>query len=615
LRQKPFIQSLINDLKSEIYVVGGATRDLILNKPNKDIDLVVRKVPIDRLISHLQNFGKVDVVGESFGVIKFVDNDGLDYDIALPRTDKKNDAGGYRGFDVQTDENLPIEDELIRRDAKMNAMAINLNTGKFIDPLGGLNDIENKQISAANPEAFSDDPLRMLRAIQFASRFGFTIESKTMQLIIDNAAKIREIAPERILIELDKILTKGDPLIGVQLLSNTGLFKQIFGNEISESQITSRDFNGVKTMAELLFLMMNGVVQNPPEFYLSRFSTTDAKRDKIYKELQALDLAFNSDLVDQQMTAVKARSIAHNMFKIAPQTLESKILPEQIKIAGQELLQGKYPKTVNELAANGNDLMQQGLSGKAVGDMQKSMLIQIYADKIRNNKEDLLSLISMKNNEIQEGYGNYQEPVETWNINDKLVSIDFFVKEYDKWNNKYGENSGYENPSKASVLEFFQNNYEDESTDENLNKKLYWALTDRDLLGEEEVKKVSYSGVVLDDKSKTSLIKVFQSTIPEGWEIIAHHMTIKLGALEDGSQEKQDMEDGKDIHLNVSDYAIDDKVMAVGVKGYPSTNTKPHITIAVNRAEGGKPYLSNKLTDWRKIGFSFELTGKIEEVG
>ncbi len=614
MQQEPFIKSIINDLKGEVYVVGGATRDLILHKPNKDIDLIVRKIPIDILINRLQTFGKVDLVGKSFGVLKFIDNNGVDYDIALPRKDKPTGEGGHKGFDIQSDENLSIEDDLIRRDAKMNAMALNLNTGKFIDPLGGLDDIENKQISAANPEAFSDDPLRMLRMISFASRFGFTIEPKTMQMIINNAEKVKEIAPERILIELDKIINKGNVLTGVELLVSTGLFKQIFGNEIQPSQIGRRNFNAVTTMAEFLYLMMYDVVQNPADFYLQRFATADAKRDKIYRELQALDLAFNSDLIDQQLTPVKARSIAHNIFKIAPQTLESKIIPQIIRNAGQELLQGKYPKTVNELAVNGNDIMQKGLKGKAVGDMQKSMLIWIYADKIRNDREELLSLVNNKSNDVQEGYGNYTDPVQTWNINGKLVGINFFVKEYDKWNNRGGKNTGYQYPSKASVLEFLQNNYEDESADEKLNKELYWALTDRDLLGEEEVKKVSYSGVVLDDKSRTKLIKIFQPMIPKDWEIIAHHMTIKLGALEDGSQEKQDMEDKKEIHLNVIDYAMDDKVMAVGVKGYPSTNTKPHITIAVNRAEGGKPFMSNKLTDWRKIGFSFELTGKIEEV-
>jgi tRNA nucleotidyltransferase/poly(A) polymerase len=611
-REKNFIKELINS-GFEVYLVGGIVRDLILNNQNKDVDLVVRKASIDSLIQKLRKFGDVNLVGKSFGVLKFVDNDGIDYDIALPRKDIPTGEGGHRGFEIQSDENLSIEDELIRRDAKMNAMALNLNTGKFIDPLGGLDDIENKQISAANPEAFSDDALRMLRAIQFASCFGFTIEPKTMQMIIDNADKITEIAPERILIELDKIVNKGNPRIGIQLLVNTGLFKQIFGNEIKQSQIDDRDFNNVKTMGEFLFLMMNDVVQNPPEFYLSRFSTTDAKRDKIYKELRALDLAFNSDLANEQTDSVKARSLASNMYNIAPQTLENQILPETIRNAGQELLQGKYPKTVNELAVNGNDLMQQGLSGKAVGDMQKSMLIWIYADKIRNNKEELLSLVN-KTNDMEEGYGNYSKPPDTWDINGEQVTIDFFVKEYDKWNNQHGK-PVYENASKASVLEFLQNNYEDESADENLKRQLYWELTDRDLLKEDnDVKKISYSAVVLDDKSRKQLIKVFSQMIPEDWEIIADHMTIKMGGLEDGSQEKQDMEDGKEIHLNVVDYVMDDKVMAIGVKGYPLTNVKPHIIIVVNRTEGGKPFMSNKLTDWRKIGFSFELTGKIEEV-
>ena len=609
LKQKPFIQSIINDLDGEVLAIGGVVRDLILNKPNKDIDLVIRKIPIDTLISNLQKFGKVDVVGKSFGVIKFIDIDGLDFDIALPRKDKPTGEGGHKGFEIQSDENLPIEDDLIRRDAKMNAMAININTGKFIDPLGGLDDIENNRISAANPEAFIDDPLRMLRIIGFASRFSFTIEPTTMQMIVDNAAKVTEIAPERILIELEKILTKGDIVTGVELLSSTGLFKQIFGNEIKTSQLGRRDFSVVKTMAEFLFLMMNGVVQNPAEFYLTRFATDDAKRDKTYKELQALDLAFNSTLVDQQMDSVKARSIAHNMFKTAPQTLESQILPEIIGNAAQELLQGKYPKTVNELAVNGNDIMQKGLQGKAVGDMQKSMLIWIYADKIRNDKEELLSLVTNKTNDIQEGYGNYSDPVQTWKINDDIVGIDFFVKKYDEWNNQNGR-PAYDNASKESVLEFLQNNYEDESTDKKLLNQLYWSLTDRDLLGEDEVKKVSYSAVVIDDESRTKLIQVFQAMIPEGWEVIAHHMTINMGSIDEMYKDLL----GQEAKLNVTSYAIDDKVMAVGVKGAPTVNNVPHITIAVNRAEGGKPFMSNKLTDWRKIGFSFEVNGTVEEV-
>ena len=126
--------------------------------------------------------------------------------------------------------------------------------------------------------------------------------------------------------------------------------------------------------------------------------------------------------------------------------------------------------------------------------------------------------------------------------------------------------------------------------------------------------KISYSAVVLKSQSRLKLIEYFKAIIPEHYEIIAHHMTIKMGALDVDSTEKQDMINGTNIQLNVTDYAIDDKVMAVGVKGYPTTNAKPHITIAVNRAEGGKPFMSNKLTDWRKIGFSFELIGNVMEI-
>lgn len=124
-------------------------------------------------------------------------------------------------------------------------------------------------------------------------------------------------------------------------------------------------------------------------------------------------------------------------------------------------------------------------------------------------------------------------------------------------------------------------------------------------------KNISYSAVVLDEKSRNKLIKVFRYLIPSNFEIIAHHMTIKMGALENNTKEKQDI--GKEVTLNVIDYAVDDKVMAVGVEGYKTTNVKAHITIAVNRKDGGKPFMSNKLTDWKPLGFPLEITGKVSE--
>ncbi len=474
LREKPFIQSLINDLKSDIYVVGGATRDLVLNKPNKDIDLIVRKITIDELISHLQKFGKVDVVGKSFGVLKFIDSEGIDYDIALPRKEKPTGEGGYHGFDVQSNPNLPIEDDLIRRDAKFNAMAININTGKFIDPLNGLDDIENKRVSAANPEAFSDDPLRMLRIVAFASRFGFTIEPETMKMIQDNAGRIKEIPAERILTEFDKIVKKGDMLTGAILLDETGLYKEIFGKPPYYSfRNTKEPFNKVKSMGEFIYLLSKNAVQNPAEFYKNNL-----KGDiDTYKEIKALQMAFESA---EATNLIEARAIASNMYNLAPQSLQSEILPNVIKTAVKELLQDKYPKNIGELAINGNDLMQLGLQGKEIGDTLKSLLLKVYANNIRNSREELLNLAT-KSKSVNETWLITPPPM--WDINGENVGLDFFVKKYDEWNNQNGE-SAYRDPSRESVLEFLQNNYEDLSNDEKLKDELYWVLIDKEVLNE-----------------------------------------------------------------------------------------------------------------------------------
>jgi hypothetical protein len=123
---------------------------------------------------------------------------------------------------------------------------------------------------------------------------------------------------------------------------------------------------------------------------------------------------------------------------------------------------------------------------------------------------------------------------------------------------------------------------------------------------------VAYSAVVLDPKSRSRLLERFKSIIPKDWEVIAHHMTINLGEINPEYQKYL----GLNVHLTVNDIAMDDKVMAVGVTvtGFESTNAKPHITLAVNRIDGGKPYMSNKLTNWKSIGRPLLLAGKVTEI-
>lgn len=121
---------------------------------------------------------------------------------------------------------------------------------------------------------------------------------------------------------------------------------------------------------------------------------------------------------------------------------------------------------------------------------------------------------------------------------------------------------------------------------------------------------ISYSAVVLDEKSRTRLIERFKSLIPEGWEIIADHQTINLGEIEPEYQRYL----GLPVRLSVDEIAGNDMVIAVGVSGFDSKTSKPHITLAVNRQEGGRPMMAKTLDNWEKLKRPLLVTGKVTEV-
>lgn len=122
-------------------------------------------------------------------------------------------------------------------------------------------------------------------------------------------------------------------------------------------------------------------------------------------------------------------------------------------------------------------------------------------------------------------------------------------------------------------------------------------------------KTTSYTGIILDAKSHADLIEKMKSFIPEGWKTYAHHMTISLGPIKD----KEEL--GKNINLVANEWAKDEKVIAVGVSGYQvKDGRKPHVTVAINVQEGGKPKDSNSLSGWQPISSPIQLNGTIQEV-
>ncbi|MFH1654500.1 MAG: CCA tRNA nucleotidyltransferase [Pseudomonadota bacterium] len=225
---KPYQKALIAN-GAQIYEVGGTIRDRLMGRERKDLDYLIRNLPIDSLISTLKPFGKVMLVGKSFGVVKFYPHQETDkeIDIALPRKEFSTGVG-HKDFKVDFDHTLKVEDDLGRRDFTVNAMAYDLENELLIDPFNGKSDIEKRLIRQVFPKAFEDDPLRMLRAIQFASRLNFKIDEATFDSIRSHAELINSVSSERIIAELTKLFRAKKPSIGIDAMYETGLLQIIF---------------------------------------------------------------------------------------------------------------------------------------------------------------------------------------------------------------------------------------------------------------------------------------------------------------------------------------------------------------------------------------------------
>ncbi|MDP2339117.1 MAG: HD domain-containing protein [Bacteroidota bacterium] len=223
------ISRIADELNQETYVIGGFVRDLILMRNSPDIDVVTIGSGI-----HLAELVAKEL-GPNIQVSIF-----KTYGTAMLKYQTLEvEFVGARKESYQEDSRNPIvedgtlEEDQNRRDFTINALAICLNgnrLGELIDPFGGLQDIENKIIRTPLTPGitFSDDPLRMMRAIRFATQLGFTIEEKTLEAISLNKKRIHIISKERIGEELNKIILSSKPSVGFRLLDKTGLLEIIF---------------------------------------------------------------------------------------------------------------------------------------------------------------------------------------------------------------------------------------------------------------------------------------------------------------------------------------------------------------------------------------------------
>lgn len=263
------ISEASDELQIDSYVIGGYVRDIFLNRPSKDIDIVTVGSGITLAENIAKKFGKGSnlAVYKNFGTaqVKY-----KDFELEFVGARKESYTHDSRKPIV---EDGTLSDDQNRRDFTINALAICLNKDRFgelVDPFDGISDLENKIIrTPLEPDiTFSDDPLRMMRAIRFAAQLRFHIEEQTFASIIRNKERIEIISRERIADELNKIMLSQKPSIGFLLLEKSGLLALIFPELLDLKGIETVEGRGHKDNFYHTLKVVDNIAQNTDNLWL-----------------------------------------------------------------------------------------------------------------------------------------------------------------------------------------------------------------------------------------------------------------------------------------------------------------------------------------------------------
>ena len=232
---------------AQVHAVGGRVRDEFrarldgIDRPPKDLDYVVTGIALQELLALLRSVGRVDVVGASFAVLKFRHPAG-EADIALPRRERSTGVG-HKDFAVEAGPDVSLEDDLRRRDFRMNMIARRLADDAIVDPYGGVADIRAARIDIVDEATFEEDPLRLLRAAQFSARFGYTVSERTAAAMRAAAGLVATVSPERIGEEIAKLLTARAPSAGLELLRATGVLAMVWPELLEGLDVDQNDWH------------------------------------------------------------------------------------------------------------------------------------------------------------------------------------------------------------------------------------------------------------------------------------------------------------------------------------------------------------------------------------
>jgi tRNA nucleotidyltransferase (CCA-adding enzyme) len=430
-----------------LFAVGGRVRDELRraiedSAAPADSDYVVVGVPQEELMRRLRGLGHVDLVGASFAVLK-VTIEGHTVDVALPRREWSVGVG-HRDFAVESGADVGLEEDLARRDFRMNMIARAIPAGALVDPYGGEADIRARRIDILTPQTFAEDPLRMLRAAQFAARFEYVVTPALREAMTAAAPAVNTVSAERIHDELGKLFQAKTPSIGFELLRETGVLGRLWpelleGFGVEQNQWHAYDVyrhslatldasprgDSVLRLAALLHDVGKPRTKDGPHFYRHEIEGADMTRGMLER------LRFSNDVVqatehlvrqhmysaDPELTDAALRRFIR---RIGPDNIERLFALRQADIAGSGLpprdganrafearvraeLARKPAFSIRELAIGGDDVIAAlvrrgdappGFRGdERVGTALRWLFEQVTDEPERNERTLLLQLL------------------------------------------------------------------------------------------------------------------------------------------------------------------------------------------------------------------------------
>ncbi len=414
----------------DVYFVGGTVRDHLLGIQRQDQDILVVGVPPEQLLDILRRYGYAEQVGKSFSVIKFHWR-GEIFDVALPA--RRTPEGAVY------DPSMSVEDDLKSRDFTANAVGYHLRTCRFVDPLGGIEDIKRRVLRATSDEVFRVDPIRVLRMCRFEAKLGFDVEPHTFELARSAAPQLASVPPERVREEMEKIMLLPKPSVALRCMVNVGAADVILPELVECVGVTQP---GSLHSYDVFEHLMRTVDYSPPDLmvrFAALFHDITKPRHRFVDEtgrarffnhhITAAKLArrwltrytFSKKFADKVATLVRYHMYTHAatekgirrfIRKVGEELIEPLFqlrfadtraqgpagdLPAEERFAEKvrKILAQKPPLSVKDLEVNGHDVMEiLGIPpGPKVGEVLEYLLSAVLDDPRKNRREILLQMI------------------------------------------------------------------------------------------------------------------------------------------------------------------------------------------------------------------------------